>query len=81
MGEQPCLFGIPRCLQVILGVLILLFVLPVFDVNGYYGDAPTLEAGGLTMLHTMYGAGGDTVAFQDVVDVRGRAYKIKLGLI
>ena len=65
----------PAPLQVILGVLILLFVLPVFHVDGYYGHTPTLEAGGLTMLHAMYGAGGDTVAFQDVVDVRGGRWK------
>lgn len=54
-----------------MGVLVLLFVLPVFDVNGYYGAAPTFDEGGLALLHTMYGAGGDTAAFREVVQVGG----------
>lgn len=56
-----------------MGVLILLFVLPVFDVNiGYYGAAPTLDSGGLAMLHSMYAAGGNSSAWQGVLEVRSR---------
>lgn len=37
--------------KVILGVLLLLLVLPVFDANVYYGHPTFLEDGGLVMLH------------------------------
>lgn len=43
--------------KVILGVLLLLLVLPVFDANVYYGHATFLEDGGLVMLHDMRGNG------------------------
>jgi class 3 adenylate cyclase len=41
--------------KVILGVLLLLLVLPVFDANVYYGHPTFLEDGGLVMLHDIQG--------------------------
>ena len=43
----------------VIGILILLFAFPVFDISvGYYGSPPGLDQGGLAMLHASYGAGG-----------------------
>lgn len=53
-------------------VLALLFLLPVFELTvGWYGSAPTLDDGGLQLLHGMYGAGGNTSEFQAAVEVGG----------
>lgn len=49
--------------KVILGVVLMLLVLPVFDAVVFYGSLPVLEDGGLAMLHDMYGADGYTATF------------------
>ena len=50
--------------KVIVGVLILLLVLPVFDSSVYYGHPPFVEDGGLVMLHDLYLSEGNTTSFQ-----------------
>jgi class 3 adenylate cyclase len=49
--------------KVILGVLLLLLVLPVFDANVLYGQPTYLEDGGLVMLHDQYLLEGNTTGF------------------
>jgi len=55
--------------KVILGVLLMLLVLPVFDANVYYGHPTFLEDGGLVMLHDLYGEEGNSTTFQNQVQV------------
>jgi class 3 adenylate cyclase len=49
--------------KVILGVLLLLLVLPIFDANVLYGQPTYLEDGGLIMLHDQYLLEGNTTGF------------------
>jgi class 3 adenylate cyclase len=49
--------------KVILGVLLLLLVLPIFDANVLYGQPTYLEDGGLVMLHDQYLLQGNTTGF------------------
>lgn len=65
--------------KVILGVLILLSVLPVFDSWVFYGTPTSFEDGGLQTLHTLYpGRESDAGAFWDAVkDYRAQnEYKV-----
>jgi len=50
--------------RVIIGVLLMLFVLPVFQVDsGYYGAPDPFEFEGLRMLHNMYLSDEESAAF------------------
>ena len=52
--------------KVIIGVLAMLFILPVFDMGGgYLGDASFAEPMGLQMLHYTYAHGGVTPEFEN----------------
>jgi len=53
--------------KVILGVLLLLLVLPVFDAWIFYGKPAVFEEGGLVMLHNLYGKEGNSTTFRDSV--------------
>ncbi|GAB4816167.1 hypothetical protein N2152v2_003213 [Parachlorella kessleri] len=54
--------------KVIIMVLALLFLLPLFEPTvGWYGSAPTLDKGGLELLHAMYGTEGNSSAFGEAV--------------
>ena len=51
--------------KVIIGVLAMLFILPLFDIGGgYLGDASFAEPMGLQMLHYTYAHGGVTPEFE-----------------
>ncbi|KAK9817269.1 hypothetical protein WJX72_012075 [[Myrmecia] bisecta] len=65
--------------RVIIGVLGLLLVIPAFNINsGLYGDYPDLGGGGLSMLHSMYLAEGESGAFTAAKDVyiKGTVYNL-----
>ena len=51
--------------KVIIGVLAMLFILPLFDIGGgYLGDASFAEPMGLQMLHYTYATSGSTPEFE-----------------
>ena len=51
--------------KVIIGVLAMLFILPVFDIGGgYLGEASFAEPMGLQMLHYTYATSGSTPEFE-----------------
>lgn len=54
--------------KVILGVLLLLLMLPIFDIYVYYGQPTFLEDGGLVMLHTLYIEEGNSTGFQHALN-------------
>ncbi len=54
-------------------VLALLFLLPVFETSvGWYGTAPSLDDGGLELLHAMYGAEHNSSAYRTAMQVGPR---------
>lgn len=53
--------------KVILGVLILLSVLPVFDSWVFYGSNTSFEEGGIVTLHNLYANEGNSSAFQSAL--------------
>lgn len=53
--------------KVILGVLILLSVLPVFDSWVFYGSATSFEEGGVVTLHNLFANEGNSSAFQSAL--------------
>ena len=57
--------------RVIIGVLGMLFILPLFEVDGgYYGQLSTFDTGGLAMMHQVAGATGpNSTAVEHAVDV------------
>ena len=59
-----CLIRILTTRKVIIGVLAMLFILPVFDIGGgYLGEASFAEPMGLQMLHYTYATSGSTPEF------------------
>ena len=57
-------------MQVVLGILFILFIIPIFDTKvGYYGNQPTFDENGLMMLQIMYEDQGNTTGFQEAVQV------------
>lgn len=66
--------------KVILGVLILLSLLPVFDSWVFYGTPTTFEDGGLRTLHALYGSqGGNSSAFLEAVEAYREQNEYKVG--
>lgn len=57
--------------RVIIGVLGMLFILPLFEVNGgYYGQLSSLDYGGLKMIHEVAGAtGANSTAVEEAIQV------------
>jgi hypothetical protein len=65
--------------KVILGVLLLLLVLPVFDINVFFTQPTTLEDGGLGMLHDLYqqeGSATESFRAAAVAYVQDNAYNL-----
>ena len=54
--------------KVILGVLLLLSMLPVFDSWVFYGYPTSFEDGGLLTLHNLYSKEGNSSSFLDAVE-------------
>lgn len=56
--------------KVVIGILLLLFCFPVFDIAvGYWGAPPSVDEQGLLMLHETYAGDGNTTGFQQAVQV------------
>ena len=69
--------------KVILGVLILLSMLPVFDSWVFYGTPTSFEDGGLRTLHALYGVrvqdGNSSSAFWEAVEAYREQNEYKVG--
>jgi class 3 adenylate cyclase len=65
--------------KVILGTLLLLLVLPVFDADVLYGRPEAIEDGGLVMLHDQFLAEGATPAFAAAAEAYKEENLFKLG--
>mmetsp|Transcript_4391 Transcript_4391/g.8730 ORF Transcript_4391/g.8730 Transcript_4391/m.8730 type:complete len:860 (-) Transcript_4391:18-2597(-) len=65
--------------KVILGVLILLSVLPVFDSWVFYGSATSFEEGGVVTLHNLFANEGNSSAFQSALTDYKHENEYKVG--